>query len=120
MIAKEHRFAGQAGLRYVYRQGQTVRGPLFSIRSVLNPRRKTYRAAVVISRKVHKSAVARNSMRRRLFENIRNLEAGISQPHDIVLTVFSDSLLDEPPKSLARQVEKQLMAAGVLAGHDGK
>src|SRR3990172_4182898 len=115
MISKEHRFAGQAGLRYVYRHGQTVRGPLFSINSVRNSRRATYRAAVVISRKVHKLAVVRNKIRRRLYEAIRVLEDDIAGPYDIVLNVFSDSVADEPAESLKRQLKKQLTEAGVLA-----
>ena len=115
MISKEHRFAGQAGLRYVYRHGKTVRGPLFSVISVLNQRRSSYRAAVVISRKVHKSAVVRNRIRRRLYETIRLLEADIAGPYDIVVNVFNDSVADEPVESLRRQLNKQLSEAGALA-----
>ncbi|MBI4033370.1 ribonuclease P protein component [Candidatus Saccharibacteria bacterium] len=114
MISKAHRFAGSRSLRFVYQNGTTARGPIFSIKAAPNPRQKSYRAAVVVSRKVHKSAVARNRMRRRLYEIIRSLESDIDRPFDIVLTVFSESLLDEPPQSLARQVKKQLLAAGVL------
>ena len=115
MISKEHRFAGQAGLRFVYRHGGTVRGPMFSIRSALNQRRSSYRAAVVISRKVHKSAVVRNRIRRRLYEAIRLLEKDIAGSYDIVINVFSDSVADEPVDSLKRQLKKRLAEAGVLA-----
>ena len=115
MISKEHRFAGQAGLRFVYRHGQTVRGPLFSVKSARNSRRASYRAAIVISRKVHKSAVVRNKIRRRLYEAVRLLEEDIAGPYDIVLNVFSDSAADEPAESLKRQLKKQLTEAGVLA-----
>jgi ribonuclease P protein component len=120
MISKEHRFAGQAGLRHVYRKGQTVRGPLFSIKSLLNQRRRNYRAAVVISRKVNKSAVVRNRMRRRLYEAIRNIEKDIAGPYDIVLNVYSDSIVDEPFELLQSQLKKQLAKAGVLAEKDKK
>ncbi|HLG90690.1 MAG TPA: ribonuclease P protein component [Candidatus Saccharimonadales bacterium] len=120
MISKTHRFEGSRSLRFVYQKGTTSRGPLFSVKAALNPRRKSYRAAVVVSRKVHKSAVARNRMRRRLYEIIRNLETDIDRPYDIVLTVFNESLLEESPQSLVRQVKKQLMAAGVLARRPSK
>ncbi|MBI2007871.1 ribonuclease P protein component [Candidatus Saccharibacteria bacterium] len=120
MISKEHRFEGSRSLRFVYQKGATSRGPLFSVKAALNPRRQSYRSAVVVSRKVHKSAVARNRMRRRLYEIIRNLETDIDQPYDIVLTVFNESLLEESPQSLARQVKKQLMVAGVLARRPSK
>ena len=115
MISKEHRFHGPVSLRYVYRSGRTVHGPLFSVKTVLNNHRSTYRAAVVISRKVHKSAVARNRMRRRLYEAIRQLEDDIAGPYDIVLTVFQGSVLEATKESLSVQLKSQLTAAGVLA-----
>ena len=114
MISRAHRFHGYGSLRYVYRSGRTTRGPLFSVTSVLNPRRQRYRAAVVISRKVHKSAFGRNKMRRQLYEIIRELEPKINQPYDIVLTVFHDTVLKEPHQSLVHQVKKQFREAGIL------
>ena len=115
MISKEHRFAGQAGLRYVYRHGRIVRGPLFSVKCVRNSRRSSYRAAVVISRKVHKSAVVRNRIRRRLYEAIRELETDIAGPYDIVINVFQGVATDESAEPLRRQLRRQLAEAGVLA-----
>src|SRR5581483_3048328 len=114
MITRRHRFHGLNSLRYVYQNGRTIRGPFFSVKVASNPRRNTYRVAVVVSRKVHKSAVARNRIRRRLYEAVRSLEADINQPYDIVLTVFNESLLEEPPASLSKQVKKQLLAARAL------
>lgn len=92
-----------------------MRGPLFAIKFVQNPQRDTYRLAVIVSRKVNKSAVGRNRIRRRLYEIVRNLEDDILRPYDIVLTVFHSSVLEEPAQSLARQVKKQLTDAGILA-----
>jgi ribonuclease P protein component len=115
MINRIHRFVGPNSLRFVYKQGATVRGPLFAVKSVANSRRRTYRAAVVVSRKVHKSAFGRNRIRRRLYEAIRGLEDDIAGPYDIVLTVFSDGVLDEPYDSLTAQLRKQLSQAGILA-----
>ena len=115
MISSSHRFHGYNSLRHVYRQGKTVRGPLFSTRFLINPKRTRYRISVVVSRKVNKSAVARNRIRRRLYEAVRLMESDILQPYDIVVTVFSDSVLQESPTDLRRQVEKQLKEAGILA-----
>ncbi len=115
MISAKHRFHGYGSLRFVYRSGRTVRGPLFSVKSVLNPKRKSWRAAVVVSRKVHKSAVARNRMRRRIYEAIRQIENDIVEPHDIVISIFHDAVLEATPAQLNSQVKKQLRQAGVLA-----
>jgi ribonuclease P protein component len=115
MIASKHRFHGFRGLRAVYRFGVNSRGPLFSVKSLKNPKRRGYRLAVVVSRKVHKSAVARNRIRRRLYEIVRGLENDITQPHDIVLTVFHSGVLDEPSGQLTKQVKKQLKEVGVLS-----
>ena len=94
MIPRTHRFHGRNSLKFVYQKGHTVRGPHFSVKSALNPKRRTYRVAVVVSRKVHKSAVMRNRMRRRIYESVRQLSADVMEPHDLVITVFQESLLD--------------------------
>jgi ribonuclease P protein component len=115
MIATKHRFHGYRGLRAVYRFGLNSRGPLFAVKSLKNDKRGGYRLAVVVSRKVHKSAVARNRIRRRLYEVVRQMEDQIDGPHDIVLTVFSASVLEEPTASLSRQVKKQFKEVGALS-----
>jgi len=112
MISKFHRFHGNRTLRRVYAQGKSVRGPLFSVRYAPS-NRDSYRVAVVVSRKVRKSAVGRNRIRRRGYGAVRNL--GLSRPFDIVITIFSDSLLDVPAEDLARQLKRQLKVAGVLS-----
>ncbi len=115
MISRKNRFHGYGSLKFVYRNGKTVRGPLFATKSQPNPKRSGYRFAVVVSRKVHKSAVKRNLMRRRLFEAMQSLASDVNQPYDIVLTVFSDDVLEEPYTKLVKQLKKQLIEAGILA-----
>jgi ribonuclease P protein component len=115
MINRSHRFHGYGSLRRVYQSGATTRGPLFALKTSLNSSRRHYRLAVVVSRKVEKSAVARNRIRRRLYAAVRELSGNITEPYDIVLTVFSKDVLDQPAKELAGQVKLQLQNAGVLA-----
>jgi ribonuclease P protein component len=114
MISRAHRFHGYNSLKRVYKYGESTRGPLLAVKSILNERRKSYRVAVVVSRKVNKSAVARNRIRRRLYEIVRGLENTISEPHDIVITVFHDSVREEPADKLQKQVQKQLIEAGII------
>lgn len=112
MLSRIHRFAGRASLKFVYKTGRVVRGPNLSIRFVLNQRRADYRVAVVISRKTIKSAVKRNRLRRRIYSTIRRLD--ISQPFDIVITIFQASALDLAPAALEKQLKSQLQAAGII------
>jgi ribonuclease P protein component len=114
MISRANRFHGYNSLRNVYRHGVTARGPLFAVKALPNPNRKSYRLAVVVSRKVNKSAVARNRMRRRLYELARDLQDQIGQPHDIVITVFHDSLIEASTKDLRSQLKKQLKETAVI------
>jgi ribonuclease P protein component len=74
MIARKHRFHSYGSLNSVYRQGQTARNPQLSLRYATRDPRKPYRVAVVVSRKVHKSAVVRNRIRRRIFEIVRQID----------------------------------------------
>jgi len=114
MISRAHRFHGYNSLRQVYRHGGITRGAIFAVKSMPNPRRQTYRVAVVVSRKIHKSAVSRNRMRRRLYELVRELEPQITQPFDIVITVFQNSLLEASPHQLKSQLKKQFKDAGII------
>jgi len=94
MISRLYRFHGHGSLGFAYRKGSTVRGPLFALKFVPNSRIKNYRAAVVVSRKVHKSAVVRNRIRRRLYALIREEVPLNLTPHDLIFTVFSDKVAE--------------------------
>ncbi len=115
MINRLHRFHGHGSLRFVYQRGETVRGPLLALKFVRNSRRTTYRVAVVVSRKVHKSAVRRNRIRRRLYEIVRLLEPHITEPYDIVITVFSDQLANLPALEVQNTLQAQFRHAKILS-----
>lgn len=115
MLARTHRFHGYGSLRFVYNNGQTLRSPLLSLRYHLNPKRQTYRCAVVISKKTEKSAVKRNRMRRRIYELIRQNDAKIAKPYDIVVTVFNPSVGQMPAPELAKAVNGLLDKSGVTS-----
>lgn len=114
MISRAHRFHGHNSLSYVYRNGETVRGPLTAIKYIENRRRETYRLSIVVSKKVNKSAVRRNRIRRRLYEAFRKEQDAIKKPYDMVVTVFSDTLIVIPSEELERLVRAQLKQAGII------
>jgi ribonuclease P protein component len=116
MISRQHRFHGYNSLSFVYRKGQAVRNQHISLKYVLNSRRSSYRAAIIVSRKVQKSATARNLIRRRLYEIIRSYEADINGPYDLIVTVFSEQIADWPDVQLRGQITELLERAGIVGG----
>ncbi len=110
MIDRTHRFHGYNSLNGVYRNGKTVRGSLLSLRYV-NRDNKPYRIAVVVSRKVHKSAVKRNRIRRRIFEICRRQDTVVLKDLDLIFTVFSDKVAEIDHTKLEQMVTDLLKKA---------
>jgi len=115
MLARIHRFHGYGSLNFVYARGQTMRTPMLSLRYSLNPKRQTYRCAVVVGKKIEKSAVGRNRMRRRIYELIRQNDAKIVEPYDIVVTVFNPTVGQMPATELAKAINGLLDQSGITA-----
>lgn len=91
MLAKTHRFHGHNSLTPVYQKGQTVRSQFCAARFAVN-KRGSYRIAVVVSKKVAKSAPTRNRIRRRIYEVVRNNASEYLGTFDIIITVFDERL----------------------------
>jgi ribonuclease P protein component len=113
MLSFPFRFHGHGSLRYVYKNGQAVRSRLITVKYTENKHRKNPRFAVVVSKKVHKSAVGRNRIRRRLYEIIRAEMPKMKSPHDVVVMVFSSEVLTLPTPELEETV-KQLFTQADL------
>lgn len=114
MLMRRHRFHGHNSLNFVYKRGQTVRGPQIAVRYIRNANRQDYRLAVIVSKKVHKSAVERNRLRRRIYEIVRTGKP-ITQPYDIVITIFTERISTLSPEELTRLITDLLHKAGVYA-----
>ena len=111
MIAVRHRFHGYGSLRGVYQRGQTVRGPLISLKFAQRGPARPYRVAVVVSRKVSKSAVTRNRIRRQLYELVRTSTPPPAPGTDLVFTVFDERVTELPAAKLRTAVEELLHKA---------
>ena len=111
MLASKHRFHGHGSLRYVYAKGRVVRTKLFVCKTTDNRRRTEPRVAVVVSKKVMKSAVRRNRIRRRLYEAIRDELPALRQQTDIVFIVTSPELMTIAPLELIASVQGTLRQA---------
>ena len=92
MLNKKYRFHSRGGVRYVYQKGKTIRRPKMSLIFTENTRGFT-RVAVVVSKKVEKSAVGRNRIRRRIYEALRINFEDIPKKQDYIFVVYSKDLM---------------------------
>ena len=111
MLSKTHRFHGLNSLNFAHKQGKVVRGSVMNLKFARNDRRDTYRVAVVVSKKVSKSAVTRNRIRRRVYEAVRLQAASIQKPYDLVFMVYSVELATMESAKLQEIVAEQLRKA---------
>lgn len=104
MLANKHRFHGPNSLRYVYRQGQTVHSHFFKVKFAPNTQMEHTRFAVVVSKKVHKSAVGRNRIRRRVYGVIRSQLPIVKPGVDVVIMIVSGEVMALPSTELRRSL----------------
>ncbi len=86
---------------------------MITIKSTVNSRRKYSRFSVVVSKKVIKSAVGRNRIRRRLYEYLRIHTDRIDGIHDIVLICTSSELRTLPYAEISSQLGQLFAKAGL-------
>lgn len=113
MLAYKHRFHGHGSLRYVYRNGKSIRTPLITLKYIENFKRKNSRFTVVISKKTIKSAVRRNRIRRRIYEIIRLELPTLKSQYDVVVMVFSREILNLDHEGLLKSLKQLFSQAGL-------
>lgn len=115
MLAQKNRFHGHASLNYVYRNGAVSRSRLFTVRATPNARRTQPRCSVVVSKKVLKSAVGRNRIRRRVYHILHAHLAEFTKPYDVVVMVCTAEVVTATSTELTKQLTLQLKEVQVLA-----
>lgn len=95
MLNKKYRFHSRGGVRYVYQKGKTIRKTKMSLVFTKNTRGFT-RVAVVVSKKVDKSAVGRNRIRRRIYEAVRLNFDDLPKKQDYIFVVYSKDVAKMP------------------------
>lgn len=111
MLAARYRFHGHGSLRYVYKNGDAFRSRIMTVKAIQNTRRKNPRFAIVVSKKVLKSAVGRNRIRRRLYELIRNEQPYIKKDYDVVVIISSSDVRTMAHDELSENVRSLLRSA---------
>ena len=103
MLEKKYRFHSRGGVRYVYQKGKTIRKPKMSLVFTDNTRGFT-RVAVVVSKKVDKSAAGRNKIRRRVYEAIRLNFDDLPKKRDYIFVIYNKNMA----KISFQELEKEL------------
>ena len=83
----------------MYQKGKTIRTSKMSLVFAENTKGFT-RVAVVVSKKVEKSAVKRNRIRRRVYEAIRKNFEYLPKKMDYIFVVYSNNVLNMDFKEL--------------------
>ncbi len=113
MLGQRYRFHGHGSLRFLYARGAAVRSSLLTIKYSNNPRRRSSRFAVVISKKILKSAVGRNRVRRRVYEIIRHQLPLLKTNQDVAVLVFSAEVLQKSHQDLQAIISQLFAQAGL-------
>lgn len=111
MLATKYRFHGHGSLRFVYSKGQAVRSKYYVCKYTHNARRSEPRVAIVVSKKVIKSAVKRNRIRRRLYEAVRQEIPKINPQLDLVFVVISPEVLTAQSIEITETLQRSLTQA---------
>lgn len=86
---------------------------MLTVKHTVNKRRKDSRFSVVISKKVLKTAVGRNRIRRRVYEIIRVDLPKLREDLDVVVLVFASELRTMPFEELEQRLHELFTEAGL-------
>ena len=111
MLSSKYRFHSRGGVKYTYQKGKTIRTPKLSLVFAPNKKQKQ-RYAVVVSKKVLKTAVGRNRIRRRFYEAIR-LEFDPTLKLDCIFVIYSKEFTKMDFSQIRELIENLLAKASV-------
>lgn len=112
MLSKKYRFHSRGGVKYVYQHGKSIRRPDLSLVFCDNNHKKT-RFAVVVSKKVSKTAVGRNRIRRRFYEAIRLNFDKFKKPRDYIFVIYNKKF-EHLPFSELQKLLRSLLEESML------
>lgn len=113
MISNENRFKGRGSLKYAFKNSRPYRDDFIVLRKTANKFRQQSRVAIIVSKKTHKSAVARNRVRRRIFEIMRHELKSFGSTYDVIITVTSPELKNSSVPELYGNIKRALTNSGL-------
>ncbi len=112
MLSQKYRFHSRGGVNYVYQKGSSIRASNLTL--VHTPNKRGFRRfAVVVSKKVLKSAVGRNRIRRRVYEAIRHELPLQYPPTDYIFIVNNRVVATLPFSDLRRAIHDLIERANL-------
>lgn len=107
MIAKTFRVPRQL-IPYILKKGALYKSKLFIIRHIDNEE-KFSRYRVIVSKKLHNKAVARNKLRRQIYEAIRtNTREEVSNQQDFIL-IPKKAILEKKYSEIAEDLRTNII-----------
>ncbi len=91
MLAKLNRIHGRNVFKRILQSGKIARSDQISL-NYSRSRGRNLKAAVVISRKVAKSSVKRNRIRRRIYEIVRKNYLPLDLKYNLIFIVYSEDI----------------------------
>ncbi|MCL2371251.1 ribonuclease P protein component [Candidatus Saccharibacteria bacterium] len=110
MLNSKYRFHSRGGVQATLKNGKTERGDKISLVWAKNTRKGT-RFGVVVSKKVLKSAVGRNRIRRRTYEIVRlwlQKQGELPQVDALVMLYSADFREKMPQEEFQQRLERLL------------
>jgi ribonuclease P protein component len=113
MLAKKYRLTDSRDFRKVQDTGTTFQSASFGIAILDRHDTDPTRFAVIISTKVAKDAVDRNTVRRHITETVRLMTNYIKDGRDVVF-LAKTSIIRIPAEALVREVRTAIKDSGLL------
>ncbi len=108
MLAQKNRIHGRKKFLITLKKGRVVRGQYFNI----NYSKNNYgqlKAAVVVGKKIAKSAVVRNRIRRKLYEILRKNFLTKLDNTNLIIIVFNPDIVNLKSAELEKLIEKLIL-----------
>lgn len=110
MLSSYLRFHGRRSVLRVLQKGKPSRGAYLQIKT-LKTYRDSYRVGVVVSKKVSKSAVVRNRIRRVIYEAVRKEKLLEGRKMDVLIFVHNVEIGSWPYERLVSELRDILSPA---------
>ena len=112
MLSARYRFHRRNHVARVHKKGRSVRSGSLALKYVLG-NSKDIKVAVIVSKKVAKSAVTRNRIRRRVFELVRNHFERLPEGFEGIVSVYGVEAAKMPSDELKAHILELFDRAGL-------